>query len=269
MKHINAKYIAKAKIALILFACVLSTGCSGCSETESENVTTNGIYADIEVIGNSNDTTDVIVDLNVGSGLGGTDLELSDGDRLTASTNGQTHTLSKSENLVNIEYITTFDANAADMAFTVSFTRENGINAEDSRVTLPAPFTLITPTDGETFAIDDPVIFEWSPADENSRMEISSVYTCRQHTDTEGTATTIGTGVGGRIADNGSATYTMRQLMGTSNPENYNLGCTIDIELSRNKAGTIDSNFGEGGQIIAKQSRSLEIRYNPNGAATP
>ena len=48
------------------------------------------------------------VGLSVGSGIGGTDLELSDGDRLAAKANGLTQTLSNAGNLFGKEYITTF-----------------------------------------------------------------------------------------------------------------------------------------------------------------
>lgn len=259
MKHINSKFIVKGVAVLIFLTCVISTGCS---KTDSANVTTKAIFADIKIVGNSKGTTDVFVDLDVGSGLNGTDLELSDGDSLTATANGQTQILSKSSNIMNIEYITTFDTNEADMEVTVSFTRENGLSAPDSKATLPAPFTLTAPTDGDLFGLNDPVIFEWLPVDETSRIGIVSIYTC-QNTDAEGTLTTIGTGISERIVDNGFTSYTMRELFGTSSPETYNRGCTLELEVSRSRAGSIDSHFGEGGRIIAKQSETLEIRYDP------
>ena len=70
----------------------------GCARVESEDVRTTGIHADIDVEGNRNGTTTVVVDLNVGSGIGATDLELAGSDRLTATANGSTQVLSKSSN---------------------------------------------------------------------------------------------------------------------------------------------------------------------------
>lgn len=236
----------------------------GCSKTESDNVTTNGIHADIKVEGKSNGTTDVRVDLDAGGGLGGTDLELSDGDLLTARAQGQTRTLTKSANLVNIEYITTFDTNAAGTEFIISLTRQNGLNADNSRVILPAPFTLISPQDGETFNLDDLVPLEWTPFDEDGSIAVSSTYSCHWSNGLGGTDSIYGTGICETVADDGYTTYTMRELLQDLWPETYDRGCTVEISLSRKRTGTIDRHFGEGGRIVARQSRHLEIRFMPD-----
>lgn len=262
MGNVQAKGPFRALILLIIAALVLL---AGCSKTESENLNTKGIYADIEVIGKSNGTTDVLVDLDAGSGLGGTDLELSDGDLLTASAQGQTQILTKSDNLLNVEYTTTFDVNTEGVEFIISFTRENGLDAGDSRVTLPAPFSLNSPRNDETFALDDLVSLEWAPFDESGKMAVSSTYSCHRSNGSGGTDSIFGSGLSETVPDDGLTTYTMRQLLrGGSQLESYDRGCTVEIILSRNRAGIIDNNFGEGGQITAKQSRSLELRCLPD-----
>ena len=55
---------------------------AGCTSTESENVTTQGINADIDVIADGSGLTVVRAQLEVGSGgIGGTQLDLSPGTK--------------------------------------------------------------------------------------------------------------------------------------------------------------------------------------------
>ena len=125
---------------------VLLSQLIACSETDSTDVRTSGIRAEIDVVAQGDGETTVTANLEVGSGgFFSTDLELAGGDTLTATAFDLTQPLSKVSELFTFFYRTTFSQDTDGSEFTVSLDRPNDTSAPDSSVTLPAGFSLQMP----------------------------------------------------------------------------------------------------------------------------
>ncbi len=236
---------------------------SGCSNTGSDNVKTEGIYAYINVVADGGGNSVVTVDLDVGSGLFGTNLELEGGDTLTAVAGGETRTLRRSGNILDIEYKTTFGFDGGGELYRVSFIREDGTGAENSTVTLPMPFTITAPSDNSLYTVNQDIDFTWTTSGTLDKMRIDASYNC-ESTDTYGdTIDTSGFNTFNSLDDTGSVTYSLSELLNINDPASYDRGCDIEITVSRMSTGQLDNNYGEGGSITAKQIREIDIQYVP------
>ena len=250
------RYISK----LILFFPIAAIFfISGCSNTESANINTAGMKAEITATANGSGSTEINVDLSVGSGgIFATGVELSSGDTLTATDGSTTRTLVKDSSLIgDVEYETTFSTEAEDTQFTVSLIRNSDDNAESSVVTLPAPYTLTAPTsvsgNGNTT-----VALSWTPFGESDPMTLEVDCKC---TKTNGGDTYLINSL--TVTDDGSENYSVRALIDEDDPTVYDLGCDIDITMKRTRTGTLDAGYGEGGYIRAVQAREKRITYTP------
>ena len=154
------------KFPTLFFMAIFSAFISGCSTTESENVRTQGIRAEIRVIAISSDVdTDAAVEvyLFVGSGgVGGTLVEISGGDGLRAYLDGIAYELTKTSDLFGVYYAATLPTSSVNSQYKVSFERDEGVSATESSVMLPEPFeitsdTSISTTNSATLDIT------WSP----------------------------------------------------------------------------------------------------------
>ncbi len=262
-KEIEMNFIKELVVLNCFFALCVSgfLFLTGCSETESENVRTRGIHADIDVYATGNGNTSVSAKLTVGSGLGGTDLELTGGEQLTATANGNTQTLSKSSSLIDVEYKTTFDFDIPETEFIVSYIREDGADAENSVVVIPFAMNILAPEDGSHISTDDTITFRWEPYDLEDEIKLSIIFDCCEtqscNTDTYFTESKT------NFNDTGEVSFTVMGLFGSQNPEDYVGGCELNVALIRSRPGEIDPNYGEGGNITAKQSREITLYFEP------
>ncbi len=234
------------RITGILFSATLA---AGCSSTSSDNVTTEGIHADIDVFANGSGTTVVDAELEVGSdGIGRTSLELVAGDTLTVTANGIQKTMTEdSDVLGRYRYISSFDFDDAGTMFTVSFSRNNGVSAPNSNVTLPEGFLVQSPVSNDVFSQDQDVPVVWTPSGTSIVPEISVTLTC---------FTTGGVGFSDTdpvtlSSDSGAASIPVASLIpiGTHDPARL---CEGEVLLSRARRGNLDPAFGEGGNITAQ-----------------
>jgi len=139
---------------------------SGCSQTSSENVTTQGIRADILVIAEGLGATVVKAQLEVGSGgPGRTMLNLAPGDSLTVTANGIEKTMVKDISIIGeIEYYASYPFDDAGTQFVVSLNRNNGVSAPNSNVILPEGFVVMLPTSGTVFSSGQVIDVVWAPS---------------------------------------------------------------------------------------------------------
>jgi hypothetical protein len=228
----------------------------GCSRTESENVASNGIYAEMELVGNEEGYTDVEARLRVGGPLSLTELELSGSDRLLAHANGLTQELNASGNLLDIRYKTRFNFIDADTSFRIEFDRSNGTSAPNSVATLPQGFTLSAP-DGLTYTRDQDITITWDPAFTPDAMSATYKTICRLD---PGGYYSASKGFG--IADNGQFIVNAADLI-TTDPVFADADCKIEFQFNRTRHGSVDDNYGEGGKFIARQRRSITV-YTSN-----
>ena len=241
------------------FVSIICVAC-GCTSTSSENVTTQGISADIDVQADGSGRTFVTVKLEVGSGgVGGTSLRLGPGDSLTAMANGIQQTLVEDSSIFGeFSYTTNFNFDDANTRFTVSLVRTNGVSAPNSTVVLPDGFIISSPTSNNVYGTNDVVPVVWSPSGTSIVPEAFVTLSC--------TLTSGLTSVNARSVNIGSDSGTLNVSVSSVMP----LGaidtsrlCDGVVELSRFRVGSLDPNFGAGGRIDAEQVDSASFFVDP------
>jgi len=219
----------------------------GCGSTSSENVKSQGISARINVNANNNTTT-VDTTLTVGSPFG-TNLVLGGADSLRATARGVTQTLTKSQSLFVTSYTTTFNFNVPGTEVVVALDRPNDQSCPNSRVLMPDPFSVTSPSPDQAFTSQSTIPVNWTPAGPaTGNVEVNFATTCG----------TVSRSVTSTSANTGTMLVPVTSVLPT---ESYNTAqaCTCDIEISRTANGTLDPNYGEGGSIKGVQARTVRI----------
>ncbi len=229
---------------------------SGCTSTSSENVTTQGISADIDIYADGAGRTFVSVDLRVGDGgLGGTSLQLGPNDSLIATANGVQRTLSEDSSIFGeYSYFTTFNFDDGNTVFTVALDRTNGTSAPNSNVMLPEGFAISSPTITDVFGSNDAIPIVWSPSGTSIAPEVFVTLTCTLPsglTMTNFRATSLGN-------DSGATSINVASVMPLGTLDTSRL-CDGTVQLSRWRSGNLDPNYGEGGQIDAEHAGTAQF----------
>lgn len=243
--------------SFILFIAFLAL--AGCAKTDSENVKSKGISAGISVVADGRGDTDVWTTLEVGNGLFATQLTLSSSDHLLAYANGITKVMKYDGFPLLVAYQATFPFDDEDTEFRVEFNREQDVSAPNSTVTLPAPFS-ITSAKGVTYAKDAIVSVNWEPAYTPDRMLVDYNVNC---TGSDGGKHPASYTVG--ADDNGQRDISVAEILANASPgfSDSSKGCSMEITVMRQRTGTIDPHYGEGGQISAEQRRSINAGIAP------
>ncbi len=254
MTSLNRTDLRAALIALLAIAF------TGCSQTSSENVTTQGIYADIRVIAEGNGATVVKAQLQVGNGgIGRTQLILAPGDTLTATANGIQKTMVRDTSLIGeVEYWASFPFADADTLYTVAFSRVNGMNAPNSNVTLPDGFVVMLPVTSTVFKTGEVIDVVWAPAGTLTVPSISITVDC---------VLTTGIFISesrnlSPSTDSGTSSIAVNSVI-PSGPIDTNQLCDATIYLSRQRYGNLDPNYGEGGLISAEHHNRATFFVDP------
>lgn len=241
---------------VITLALAFGLSFAGCSTetTSSENVTTQGIYADMDIEAKESGSSGINVQLSVG-GPTGTTIELATGERLEAEANGITQVLQQDNDIFSVDYEGVIATDTSGTEFTVTFTRSNGDVLNNSRVTLPEDFEIASPQTGQTYSVEDNLPLVWTaPSATGQAITVSTVTTC----------TSINGGEqvfaeNSSVADTGSNDFPLGGLLvATSDQVNRTINCSMDVMLVRERTGQIDTRFGEGGSITGEQSREVE-----------
>jgi hypothetical protein len=223
-----------------------------CTNTESENVKTKGIHADIDITATGNGQTTVDASLRVGS-ASNTYLNLTGGDELFALKGTEKKEMSERQLLGAVWYSATFDVDAAETEFVVAFERESDASAPNSHGTLPAAFSLSAPAESAEFGrVADTVTITWSPTvtGNTDRMHVYANGTCIQAYDKD------------LDGDPGTATIPPNTFKEPTDTDQQGKTCDVTIELRRTRPGQVDPAF-EGGDVIGRQVRSVKIRSKP------
>ena len=226
----------------VLPAALLALGCT--ESVESTDVKTTGIYPEIEVVSSNGTSSKVTVWLKVGGDDSNTYLDLKGEDTLEASVDGETKTLDQSGD----SYSASFDTAAEGAEFTIAFLRgEDDDSAPASVVTMPAPFELELATT-EASRADDDVEYTWDPPGDGGELDWHLNGECVK-------------------LDSGSTPDDGMNVLAAGEIETFDSdkeeSCTVELEVSRNQSGDIDSAFTEGGRIVAKQIRDGSFTSNP------
>ncbi len=238
-----------------IFSLVAIAFLAGCSSTTSDNVTTEGINADIDVFANGSGRTRVDVEFEVGDGIGGTSLELAAGDRLTATANGIQQTLTEDRSIIGrFRYETTFDFDDAGTVFTVSFSRDNGVNAPNSNVALPEGFIVQSPQNTDVFSRAQNIPIQWTPNGTSITPDIDVTLSC---TTTGGIMFSSSEDVT-ISGDSGVASLPVAAVIPIGTLDETRL-CEGEVHFSRWRRGNLDPAYGEGGDITAEHIKRAQF----------
>ncbi len=217
----------------------------GCKESvESTDIRTTGIYPEITVEAEGNGSSTVTVKLKVGGSNSNTFLELTGGDTLEATVEGETKTLRETSDEV---YSASFPVDAEGTEFLVAFLRtEEDESAPASIVELPAPFELEVAPREASRATDD-VELSWDPPGSGDLDWDMSGECIRRQFD--------------ELPDDGTHTITAGSIETSELDEDDS--CTVTVQLERSQRGSIDEAFTEGGRIVAIQRRRGSFTSTP------
>lgn len=222
-------------------AALLALACT--ESVESTDVKTTGIYPEIEVVANGNGRSTVTVHLKVGGSNSNTYLNLDGEDTLEVTVDDETKRLDRSGN----GYRATFNVDDEGTEFVVAFLRGEGdTDAPASTVTLPAPFDLELGAT-EASRADDALEYTWEPAGSGSigwRLNGDCVKLDS-----------------GSTPDDGSNSLAAGEIETFASDKDKT--CTVELELTRSRRGSIDSAFTEGGSIVAKHVRKASFTSSP------
>lgn len=241
-------------------AVLLGVG-TGCSEnTDSENITTQGIWAKMEVEGRQDGTSRVTVELNVGGELG-TNVVLSENEYLEVSAGGQTKRMSEDQDLLDVDYQAYFDTNESEVEFNVRFFRSNGETIDNSTGVLPNNFSITTPQSEMIFSRQQVMDVAWVNEQETQSIEFLTSMSCE---DTQGASVTVIDSI--LVSDIGTYSYTIddhsifdRQGV----PLDPTKQCDFYLQLKRKSVGSIDPQFSSGGRFNLRQVRTVDgIKVN-------
>ena len=230
------------------------------AETDSENIKTSGIHAVIRAFAAGDGNTAVSTQLTVGkNGVFATNIDLTGGDTLTASSGSTTTTLVKEKDWFTgaIYYKAILPGDTAGTEIKVSFIRPNDTAAPNSTVSLPYAPALTAPTEGESFSQAQDITVTWDNTNSDLPITLEFDFNCA----------IIGGGRGfdvpkANIANTGSITYPISSLLGSLVLKTGE-SCNTTITISREAAGSLDSHYGEGGLMTAIQYRKITVTITP------
>lgn len=230
------------RLALLIPALV------ACNTVDSDNILTSGMYADIEARATGNGITTVSATLFLEDPLELNFIELTGDDQLIASFGTQEKVMNETIILNIVGHHADFQTDLEDDEFVVSFERSVDNGAPESIVTLPAPFNIVPPpASNSRAAVLD---IDWQPADTLDLMSWTATGTCIDLA-TDELDRDVGTV---QIPGN-----TFKKKQGTNIPDS----CDVTLTLSRERLGTLDRGFGEGGEVTGEQVRTITFMSTP------
>ncbi len=229
---------------------------SGCTdETDSTDISTRAIWANIQVVEETPGLARVSVELNVG-GPSGTNINLSNNERLEASIGGSSKVLDKDIDLFDIEYNTRLETSGFNDVIRVSYFRSDGITLNGSVVSLSDDFSITSPGEGQTFFDSDVISVTWTPVQDSTggSIDLRTHMQCRTLSGSSFVSSPVRT-----VPDTGIASIQLLSETSLDNPElDKTKSCALSIILERRKKGVLDPAFKSGGKIESTQSRKVE-----------
>lgn len=134
---------------------------SSTSGTDGGPVPTSRIHIYLTV--ESTEPGSAVVRANLNDGhLLGESYRLDGGDFFQACVSGVCRTMADNDSVFNPDYIARFDFQPG-VDYVVSLSRRKAQSAPDSRVVLPAAFTIVTPANRQQVTDGETVLVTWSP----------------------------------------------------------------------------------------------------------
>jgi hypothetical protein len=248
---------ALALLASMLLACGPKS--SSTSGPNGGAVPTNRIHMYLTVEASDDDIAVVRANLNDGHLLGST-YRLDGGDYLRACMNGQCRPMADNDSVFTPDYIARFDFRSG-VDYVVSFNRQDGRNAPDSRAALPPAFNIITPVTHQPVTDGDTVQVSWAPTGAPARVELWYESECTFVSAPKVVSTgTLSTDVDadGRESVRIDPIVSFARTNVTSPVSR----CSIDIIVRHELDGRVDPAFDDG-IAMGVVSRKVRVDYTP------
>ena len=202
----------------------------------------------------------VRANLNDGKFLGES-YRLDGGDFLRACVNGVCRSMADNDSIFTPDYIARFDY-LPGVDYVVSFNRQQGTDAPDSRAIMPPAFTLVTPANHQQVTNGETVVVSWSPTGAPARVALSYNADCTfpsgPHGFSFGTLSTDDNADGQEVV----AIDPMVTFDRTTSPFPPTR-CSIDVTVSHELQGRIDPAFHRG-FARGVVSRVVNLDYIPH-----
>jgi hypothetical protein len=230
---------------LALLAICSAMALAACAKTDSEDLLTHGMSAELEARATGDGTTLVSATLFVGDPSDLNFVELQGDDDLIAENSGQQMEMGESSLGNIVSYSAVFTTDEEGDEFVVDFERSLDAGAPDSSVTLPAKYTVDAVDTAQSRAAD--LVLSWDePSDDDMawRADGSCIELAGAPIDANATDLTI-------------SASTLVAVAG-ADPS-----CQVTITLTRQREGDLDPGYGHGGSILGTQIRTVVFTSNP------
>jgi hypothetical protein len=228
--------------------CVFALLVAGCAKTESSDLLTSGIYANLSARSTGTGTTTISATLYVDNPNNLNFVELTGNDQLIASYGGQDKVMSQVELGNIVSHSAEFSTDAEGATFTIKFQRSVDAGAPLSTATLPAKFTIGTAP--ATASRAAPLALSWLPSGYADAMAWKATGQC------------IGEAQGLITGDPGTLTIpagTITKGQGQNIPDT----CIVSITMTRSRPGVLDTHYGKGGVVVGSQERTVTLTSTP------
>lgn len=251
---------ATALLALTL----LLPACGGPKSSSSSGpnggaMPTDRIHMNLTVEASDTDVAVVRANLNDGHLLGST-YRLDGGDFLRACVNGQCRGMADNDSVFTPDYIARF-AFQPGVDYVVSFNRQEGRNAPDSRAKLPPAFDIVTPVNRQPVTDGDTVQVSWAPSGAPARVRLWYNAECSFLSGPQ----SISTGTLDSDPDgDGRESVSIDPIVsfartGTTSPVTR---CVIEVVVRHELDGRVDPAFDDG-FAMGVVSRKVRLDYTP------
>jgi hypothetical protein len=220
-------------------------------------VPTSQMTIDLKVESKDPSSAVVRANLNDGKALGSS-FRLDGGDFFRACINGVCKSMADNDSLDSPDYIARFTFQPG-VDYVVSFNRQEGQNAPDSRVILPQPFTLVTPADRTQVTYGQSVIFEWTPTGAPARVSLDYTVSCAL---TSGSSTSNGK-LGTDTNSDGREVVRIDSIMNAMRSTGQITQCDIDVSVHHELSGRVDRAF-RGGTAVGIVTRTARLVFIPS-----
>jgi len=249
---------------LVLAASAALQACGGPDSSSTSGpgdgpVPTSRMTLYLTVESSAPDVAVVRANLNDGRILGKT-YRLDGGDFLRACVNGVCRNMADNDSVFTPDYIARFDYQPG-VDFVVSFNRQQGQSAPNSRAALPPAFTIVTPANGQQVSDGDTVLVTWTPTGAPARVELSYRAACSFPSGSKAFSTgtlSVDTDADGRES---VAIDPIVSFANTNVPAPATR-CSIDVIVRHELDGRIDPAFDDG-IATGVVSRVVNLDYIP------
>jgi hypothetical protein len=204
-------------------------------------------------------STVVRANLNDGQVLGES-YRLDGGDFLRACVSGVCRSMADNDSVLTPDYIARFDFQPG-IDHVVSFNRQQGQDAPDSRVSMPAAFSMVTPADDQQVTDGETVIVSWAPTGAPARVSLTYAADCKF---LSGTHSYLSGMLGADSDADGRESVRIDPILtlARSNATSTLTGCRIGIKVSHELQGRVDPAF-HNGTALGIVSREINLEYIP------